>query len=156
MSETPQPLYWEDVQVGDALPTLEVTIGAAQLFQLSAVMHLAHRIHFDLDWARHEGYPHCVIHAPFHGEVLVQMVRNWAGIGSWMRRFNYQNRNYAVLGDTLRGEGTVTAKHQDQGYSLVDLELAVTKATEGGRVTTAPGGATLALPTRSAPVPIPS
>lgn len=153
---TTRRLMWPYVTEGDLLPPFTVTIGAAQLFQLSAVMNLAHRIHYDLEWARHEGYPNVVIHAPFHGEVMVQMIRNWMGPSGWLKKISYQNRHYAVLGETLTGSGVITRRYEEGDLFLVDLKLEVSKpGPDGERIVTAPGTATVALPTRAAQVPIP-
>ena len=53
-------LFYEDVQTGDSLPTLTVTVDERQLFFFSAATYNGHRIHYDKDWARTvEGYDAC-------------------------------------------------------------------------------------------------
>lgn len=134
---------FEDVAVGDALPVLEANICAAQLFQFSAVTNNPHRIHYDLDWARHEGYEERIIHGPLQGEMLAETVQRWLGNQGWLRKLKYSNRTYAVLGETLFGKARVTNVYEDETFGpSVDLEVWIEKAD--GTVTT-PGTATAVL-----------
>ena len=145
-------VYWEDLAEGQDIPSLEAPLGAAQLFQMSAVTNNTHRIHYDLPWAQHEGYENIVIHGPFHGEVLVQTLQRWIGPTGWLRKLQYSNRRYAVLGETLTGRGRITRLYEEDGRHCADLEVWVEK---GPDQQTAPGTATVVLPKRDAPVQIP-
>lgn len=147
--------YWEDLKEGDEIPSLEANLNASQLFQMSAVTQNVHRIHFDEAWAKHEGYEERVIHGPFHGEVLVQTVQKWIGNTGWMTKINYSNRRYAVLGDTLTGRGKITKLYKRDDRHLADLEVWVEKG-DGPEDITAPGTATVQLPTREIPISVPS
>lgn len=145
-------VYWEDLQEGAEIPPFEANIGTVQLFQMSAVTNNTHRIHYDLPWAQHEGYENIVIHGPFHGEVLAQTLQRWIGPTGWLTRLAYSNRRYAVLGDTLTGRGRITRLYEEAGRHCADLMVWVEKGPEQ---TTAPGTATVVLPTHSQPVQIP-
>lgn len=144
--------FWEDLAEGQEIPSLSVTLGAAQLFMMSAVTLNAHRIHYDEAWARHEGYEERVIHGPFHGEVIVQTVQRWLGTEGWLAGLECTNRRYAVLGDTLTGRGRVTRLYEQDGQHRADLDVWAER--QDGQVT-APGTATVVLPTRQAPLVLP-
>ncbi len=149
MTET---VYWEDLEVGQEIPPFEITPTAVQLFQLSAVTWNSHRIHYDLEWARHEGYEERVIHGPFQAEILVQTLQRWLGTTGWLKKIAFSNRRYAVLGETLTGRGRITALREEGDTNLADLDVWVEKARD--QVTT-PGTATVVLPTRAARIHVP-
>lgn len=148
-TETP---FWEDLSVGDEIPPLSFTPGAAQLFMMSAITLNPHRIHYDEAWARHEGYEERVVHGPFHGEVIIQTLQRWIGTDGWLKKLEYSNRRYAVLGDTLTGRGRITRLFEEDGNHLVELEV---WAEKGSDEVTAPGTALVVLPTRERSVSIP-
>lgn len=45
------------------------------LFRFSALTYNAHRIHYDRDWARHEGHADLVIHGPLQALLLAESIR---------------------------------------------------------------------------------
>lgn len=152
MAETPTTPFWEDLEVGGEIPALTFTPDAAQLFLMSAITLNPHRIHYDEAWAKHEGYEERVIHGPFHGEVIIQTIQHWLGTGGWLKKLEYSNRRYAVLGDTLTGRGRITRLFEEGGNHLAELEV---WAEKGPDEVTAPGTAVVVLPTRTSPVAVP-
>ncbi len=144
--------YWEDLKVGQEIPSRTVEASAVAMFQLAAVTWNSHRIHFDLAWARHEGHEERVIQGPFQTELLVQMLQRWLGTTGWLQKISFSHRQVAVLGETLTGRGRITALREEDGNHLADLEVWVEKGP--GEVTT-PGTATVVLPTRDQPIHVP-
>ncbi|MGV0554527.1 acyl dehydratase, partial [Mycobacterium kansasii] len=49
---TDQQVFYEDIAVGDHIPTLTVTVDETQMFFFSAATYNGHRIHYDKEWAR--------------------------------------------------------------------------------------------------------
>lgn len=125
-------------KVGDTIGPTVWRPTTVQLFRFSAVTWNAHRIHFDRTYALKEGYPDVLVQSHLHGAFLAQTVLRWAGPGSSLVRFTWENRHYAIPGDTLTCEGTVT---EMQGETLT-CEL--TETNQHGRVC-APGWATVAI-----------
>jgi hydroxyacyl-ACP dehydratase HTD2-like protein with hotdog domain len=140
-------LFFEDVEVGTAVPELRKVPTTVQLFRYSAVTWNAHRIHYEREYAQKEGHPDVLVQAHLHGAFLAQMITDWAGPRARLVSFGWSNRGRAVPGDTLTCTGRVTAKRVDGDRHLVDLEIAETN--QRGEVC-APGKATLALPSRRA------
>ncbi len=69
----PAQVFYEDVQTGDSLPTLAVTIDERQLFFFSAATYNGHRIHYDKDWARDvEGYDDVIVQGPLQAALLAR------------------------------------------------------------------------------------
>ena len=146
-------LYWDDLKEGQEITSWSSTPSPVLLFQLSAVTWNSHRIHYDRPWAEHEGYENIVIHGPYHAEVLIQTLQRWIGDTGWLTKIGYQNRRYAVEGDTLTCSGTVTRLYEQDGAHYADLDVHVEK--QDGTVTI-PGTATVMLPTRDAPIEVPA
>jgi hydroxyacyl-ACP dehydratase HTD2-like protein with hotdog domain len=139
-------VFYEDVEVGDEIPVLTVTIDETQMFFFSAATYNGHRIHYDKQWAREvEGYDDVLVQGPLQSALLARAVTDWIGGRGRLVEYAVQNRAVAHPGQALTFGGVVTAKRTSDGVGLVDLEIA------GRRDDTVlmPGTATVALPSRS-------
>ncbi len=125
-------------QVGDLLPARDHKCDNIQLFFYNAVLWNAHRIHFDLPYAREvEGYPGLVIAGPLMGDWLAQVVDQWIeGTRASLVQIEYSNRQAAYVGEVLTAGGEVTAVAD----GLIQVALFV--KNEAGDVIT-PGSATI-------------
>jgi hydroxyacyl-ACP dehydratase HTD2-like protein with hotdog domain len=139
--------YFDDVSVGDAIPTLSVTVDPTQMFFFSAATYNGHRIHYDKTWATEvEGYPDILVHGPLQAALLARAVTDWVGPDGRLVSYAIQNRASAFPGEELRFVGTVTGKHEgDDGRGLVDLEI---RGEKGEDQVLMPGTATVSLPRR--------
>jgi 3-methylfumaryl-CoA hydratase len=52
-----------------------VTVDPVLLFRFSALTYNAHRIHYDLQFARAEGYPGLVVHGPLQALLMAELAR---------------------------------------------------------------------------------
>jgi acyl dehydratase len=143
---TYEGLFFEDVNVGEPIPELAVTVDETQLFFFSAATYNGHRIHYDKQWAREvEGYDDVLVQGPLQAALLARAVGDWIGGRGRLVYFSVQNRAVAHPGQRLTFGGAVTGKRiSDEGAGLVDLDIA------GRRDTTVliPGTATVRLPRR--------
>jgi len=138
-------IFYEDVQPGDALPTLTVTIDETQMFFFSAATYNGHRIHYDKDWARNvEGYGNVLVHGPLQAALLARALTDWIGGRGRLIVYSVQNRAVAFAGEELSFGGVVTAKRLADNIGLVDLDIAGRR----GDTVLMPGTATVALPRR--------
>ncbi len=135
--------HFENVAVGEEIDSLVKRPTEVQLFRFSAITWNAHRIHYDRDWARHEGYPGVLVQAGLHGAFLAQLVTDWAGPRGMVRRLSWSNRRPAFAGDTLTCRGKVVAARADTDPPEVDLEL--WEENQRGE-TLVVGAATVSLP----------
>jgi hydroxyacyl-ACP dehydratase HTD2-like protein with hotdog domain len=141
----PAQIFYEDVQAGDWLPTLAVTVDERQLFFFSAATYNAHRIHYDKDWVRDvEGYNDVIVQGPLQAALLARAITDWMGGRGRLVDYAVQNRAIAFVGEELTFGGMVTGKRLGDNTGLVDLEIAGRK----GDTVLMPGTATVALPTR--------
>ena len=97
-----------DLSVGDELPTIYKFPDEAQLFLYSAASHNPHRIHYDRDYARFEGYEDILVHGPLQGAWLTQYVTDWAGPQDTPRE-----RHLAEPRQRARGRRTGVFGHGD-------------------------------------------
>ena len=93
-------VYREAVRPGDPLPPgtkapvqarwrRELSADAVMLFRFSALIFNAHRIHYDLDYAREEErYPGLVVHGPLQAVLLLDLARRAERRG--VRKFVYR------------------------------------------------------------------
>lgn len=56
-------------------PTLELAVDERMLFRFSALTYNAHRIHYDVEWCRREGYDGLVIHGPLLAFMMAEHLR---------------------------------------------------------------------------------
>lgn len=143
-----EQVFYDDVQSGDSLPTLTVTVDETQLFFFSAATYNGHRIHYDKDWARTvEGYDDVLVQGPLQAALLARAITDWIGGRGRLVEYAVQNRAIALAGEELSFGGMVTGKRLEDNTGLVDLDIA------GRRGTTVlmPGTATVALPRRNEP-----
>ena len=126
-------MFYEDVQMGDEMPELTVTVDETQLFFFSAATYNGHRIHYDKEWARTvEGYDDVLVHGPLQAALLGRAIGNWIGGRGRLVSFSVQNRAIAHPGQPLSFGGTVTGKRlSDEGAGLVDLDIAGRRDDDG-------------------------
>ena len=146
---TADQVFYDDVDVGERLPTLTVTVDEPQLFFFSAATYNGHRIHYDKEWARDvEGYDNVLVHGPLQAALLARAIGDWIGGRGRLVSFSVQNRAIAIARRAADLRRVVTGKRLTEDVGLVDLEIA------GRRDDTVlmPGTATVALPRRGAVV----
>ncbi len=142
--DQPLPMFdalpvFDSLRVGDPLPERAFTPDIVQSFMYNAALWNAHRIHFELDYARDvEGYPGLVLAGPQMGDWLGQCVDDWAREAADLVSIEYSNRQAAYIGDTVTTSGRITGL--DAATREVTIELAVRNAN--GEVLT-PGTAVL-------------
>ncbi|ANH37107.1 MaoC like domain protein [Nocardioides dokdonensis FR1436] len=141
-----EQLHFEDVAVGDAIPTLTTTVDQTQMFFFSAATYNGHRIHYDTSWASdREGYDDVLVQGPLQSALLARAVTDWIGGAGRLVSFSAQNRAVAFPGEELSFGGTVTATRLADGRGLVDLEVVGRRGDD----VLMPGTATVELPVRA-------
>src|ERR1700692_383597 len=106
---TGQQVFYDDVDVGERIPTLAVTVDETQMFFFSAATYNGHRIHYDKVWARDtEGYDDVLVQGPLQAALLSRALTDWVGGAGRLVGFSVQNRAIAYPGQTLTFGGVVT------------------------------------------------
>jgi hydroxyacyl-ACP dehydratase HTD2-like protein with hotdog domain len=143
----PTQKYIEDVQAGEALPTVVRTPSQVQLFMFSAITWNIHRIHYDKEYAVSEGHPAPLVHGPLQGAFLGQYLTDWGGPEAVLKKIGWANRGRAFVDEPYAIKGRITEKRLVQDQGLVDCEI-WTENGAGERLLV--GMATMVLPRRGA------
>jgi hydroxyacyl-ACP dehydratase HTD2-like protein with hotdog domain len=139
-------LYFEDVTVGMALPSLTKTPSNTLLFLYSAITWNPQRIHFDKDYTLGEGYRDVIVHGPLRGAFLSQLLTRWIGDEGTLKKLSYANRDIAYVNEPLTCKGAVTRTWADRGEGYVECEIWA-ENEHGARLTL--GQATVSLPLKN-------
>lgn len=138
-------VYFEDVEVGMALPPLKKTPSNTLLFLYSAVTWNPQRIHYDKDYTLTEGYHEIIVHGPLRGAFLSQLLTGWIGEEGTLKKLSYTNRDIAYVNEPLTCKGTVTRTWVENDTGCVECEIWM-ENEQDNRVTL--GNATVVLPCR--------
>ncbi|BDC75045.1 hypothetical protein [Prescottella equi] len=95
-------------------PTVNLSVDERLPFRFSALTYNAHRIHYDHDWCRREGYAGLVIHGP----LLALMM------GEHMRR------NGVSLVDKIFDYRLISLMNMPQTFSVVPCQRGLQKGAE--------------------------
>ena len=105
-----------------------VTVDPVLLFRFSALTYNAHRIHYDREYARAEGYPGLVVHGPLQALLMAELARPGLPL-----RCEYAYRLVAPLYDD---QGlVVSAAAPDGGAVRVSCRDAADRVTATGQIT---------------------
>ena len=141
-------LCYEDVEPGDEIPPLVVTVDATQMFFFSAATYNGHRIHYDkaVGHRRSRDTTTCWCRVRCSRRCWPAPSPTGSAAGAGWSSYSVQNRAVAYPGEELAFGGVVTAKRIDDGVGLVDLDIAGRRGDD----VLMPGTATVALPAREA------
>jgi acyl dehydratase len=140
-----EQVYYEDVNVGDEIPTLVKNCTTQQLVMWATGSGDMYPIHYDKDFAVGSSLPGIIVHGALKNAFLGQMLHDWIGEKGEIKKFNCQYRSMDVPNEDIICRGVVTNKARDGGLNLVELDIWTEKAS-GEK--TSPGKATVVLPSR--------
>lgn len=114
---------------------------------------VAQRVHWDSAWAQAIGNPMAYDYGVMRQTWLQHLVTDWMGDAAWLLRQSDEIRKFNYIGDAHVVCGKVVGKRTEGGRYYVDIE---TSAINQRGVITAPGKATVLLPSRAGgPVVLP-
>lgn len=147
-----QVLFFEAVEVGCEIELTHGPITTAHLMRWSAATENWHKIHYDQKFTtEHEGLPGLLINGSLKQQILLQMLKNWAGPTAHVAKMSFQFRSMNIVGERLTAWARVTCARREAEHGLVDLETGI--RNERGLEST-PGKAVVAVPFENG-VPIP-
>jgi acyl dehydratase len=138
-------VYFEDVEVGQEIPSIAITPSTQQLVHWAAASGDFYQIHYDPDFAKSTGLQGIIVHGALKHALLGRMLWEWVRYDGKIKRYGVSYRGMDVPGQEMKLRGTVTGKRQEGGENLVELEI-WTENQQGQKTT--PGTATVALPSR--------
>ena len=148
-----QQVYFDEVQVGQEIPpVVKGPMTTAHIMRWSASMENWHRIHYDKVYAmEHDKLPNVVVNGSWKQHILMQLVKDWAGLAGWAWKVAFQYRDMDLPGDLITAWGKVTKKYEERGLGCVELEIGLKNSRN---VESTRGTAVVVLPKRDAP-PVP-
>jgi acyl dehydratase len=155
MEVTHPQVYFDDVKVGEEIPQLvKGPMTGAHIMRWSASMENWHRIHYDRAYAmEHDKLPDVMVNGSWKQHVLMQVVKDWAGLGGWAWKVGFQFRDMDIPGDTITAWGKITKKYEKDDLGYVELEIGL-RNSRGADSTK--GTAVVVLPKKKGPkVPYP-
>lgn len=133
---------WNEISEGDEIPCLTKNPSYMQLFMFSAITWNRHLIHYNADYAHHDGLQDVAVHRALLGNFLAQMLTDWLGEAGKISKIEWSVRASAKPGDTLTCYGKVLNKHVENGKKYLNTEIRI----ENEQATViAPGTATVML-----------
>ena len=108
-------VYFESVEVGMELPTLEKNPTTQQLVRYAGASGDYYQIHYDQDFARASGLPNVILHGALKNAFLGQLMTDWIGEAGTLKRLTAQYRGMDVPGTPIHAKGVVTRKYVEGG-----------------------------------------
>ena len=139
--------YFEDVKEGQELAPLKITPDKSQLVKFAAGSGDFNPLHFDekFPMLKAMGLSDNIVHGRFKYAQVGRLVLAFAGYKGRVKKFGVNYRGMDMPNKEITVGGVVTAKRQEGGENLVDLDV-WTEDVDGKKTT--PGTATVALPSR--------
>jgi acyl dehydratase len=149
-------IYYEDVKVGDEVPTLEKISTTQMAVRWAGASGDFNPLHYDENFAATQGTGGIITHGALKRAWLVQLMTDWIGDKGRVKKFSCQyrgmdyprkmaNMGAPVEGETWLCKGTVTNKKVEDGEHLVECDIWV---QNGKGEKTTPGSATVILPAK--------
>jgi acyl dehydratase len=139
--------YFDDVKEGQELPEIKITPDKQQLVKFAAGSGDFNPLHFDENFPMMKamGLSENIVHGRFKYAQVGRAVFALAGYKGRVKKFGVSYRGMDMLNKPITVKGVVTAKRQEGGENLVDVDV-WTEDAEGKKTT--PGNAVVALPSR--------
>jgi acyl dehydratase len=112
---------FEDVMVGDELPTRSNRIDRAQLVMYAGASGDFNPLHWNEEFARSVGFPSVIAHGMFNMGLVARVVGDWTGDVGTLRRLRVQFRKEVRPGELLVAKGRVTEKDETDRTVRVEL-----------------------------------
>jgi acyl dehydratase len=140
MGTHPTPkLAWDEVLVGAAAPPVSHVLGRTDLVRYAGASGDYNPMHTDEAAAQAAGLPSVFGHGMFSMGLLGRALTDWAGAGN-LTNYKVRFTKQTWPGETLTTTVVVTAKREEDGHRLVDVDASL--ANQDGEVKVA-GSATV-------------
>jgi acyl dehydratase len=139
-----QKLFYEDVKEGDSAPDFSHELTRTDLVTYAGASGDFNPMHTDEVAAKEAGLPSVFGHGMFTAGLLGKALTDYVGVGN-LKIYKVRFTKQTWPGETLTTKITVTAKRDEGGEHLVDLECQVVNQDGESKIA---GEATAALPSR--------
>jgi acyl dehydratase len=119
--KTMSTLDFEQVRPGQALPSLTKHVTVEQIRQYAEASGDRNPIHLDESFARSAGLPGVIAHGMLTMAFANQMVTDWLGDRSLLKRLQGRFAGMVVPGDDVTVSGSVASKDEATRRVLINL-----------------------------------
>ena len=138
-------MYWEDLQAGIEIPSLEKYPTKEMLLNYANVTGDLYRIHYDEEYAKSIGLPGVVVQGGLKNAFLAQLITDWIEQSGRLIQLTCQHRGMDLANSTLICKGFVSRLYEENGLFLIDCTIWI-ENDEGYKTT--PGSAIIDLNSR--------
>jgi acyl dehydratase len=117
-------LAYDDISEGDEAPSISHELTRTDLVRYAGASGDYNPMHHDEVKATGAGLPSVFGHGMFSMGLLGRALTDWAGVGN-LRRYQVRFTKQTWPGETLTTRVSVTAKREEGGERLVDVELSL-------------------------------
>ena len=135
---------FDDITVGDRLPSLTKSPDRAQLVLYCAGSGDFNPLHWDQSFPQARALGDNIVHGRMKWSSLGQLVSDWVGTDGWVRSVSCQYRGMDPQGTEWTVNGVVSDKREVGGRKEVELEVWTENAA---KERTTPGRAVVVLNT---------
>lgn len=137
-------LTFEEVQVGDVLPTVEYPLNVYRLVMAAGSNRDFNSIHHNSEYAQGTGAAEMYANTSFLLTSWERLVRDWMGVRGRIRSIaGFRMRSFNYVGDTMRVLGEVVAAEVVDGEGVVDVQV---RCENSQGVSVGPGIVKVVLP----------
>jgi len=136
------------IAVGDVVPPLERTINLTDMVAYAGATWDWHKLHYDTEYVAEKKLPGPIVDGQVYGALLVEMLQDWLGPQSFVRKLDFAFRNLVFAGETLRCTGEVTEVGDAPGGRSITVSMQVVVVDADGnpgRAAAAPCSAVVLL-----------
>ena len=141
--QTLRKLFYEDVKLGDEIPSLVKHPTLVQLVKYAGAIGDYSPYNYDREYARSIGYPDVLVTGSLILGFLAQMVTEWIGEYGFLKKLSCSHRAIRHPCRDIICKGTVTNKYIVGGQGHVECEI---WAENASGETSTPGAALVILP----------
>lgn len=139
-------LWWEDVNVGDALPSITMPINMTRCVYMASATRDFSPQHSNPQYARERSRTRDVfVNTQFNMGMVSRLATDWAGPSATVRRVKIRMKENVCAGDDLIVTGRVLEKYVKDGEHRVDIDVMISNQERPAT----PCEATVALPCRT-------
>ena len=144
-----QPICFDDVAVGDAIPPREYgPLTIVDTVRWAGLQENWQHLHYDRDHVRqHNGLKTFIASGAYRQALLMRMLTDWIGPRGWLKKISVRHIYSTFEGDTMRFAATVVEKSSDPLDSWIACDLVGTNQEDKQILT---GRCTLTLPRQRA------
>lgn len=119
----PTQVYWEDVEVGQEIPTLVKQPTHIQMLMWGGAVDDYNPMHADNEIAKRAGYREPIVFGPLIFAFLEQMLTSWIGVDGWLKKITVRHNVPAFANDDVVCRGKITDKYVKDGEHYVELQI---------------------------------